>query len=77
MILISLTQLVGLERKRLSRYRLLVFSFKSNLLNPRGFENGPPKRLRHKIVTTGSLERKFHMYNPEVARNSKMLSLIG
>ena len=77
MILISLTQLVGLECKRLSCYRLLVFSFKFNPLNPREFENGPPKKLRHKILTTGSLELKFHLYNLEVARNLKKLSLIG
>ena len=33
--------------------------------------------LRHKILTTGSLELKFHMCNLEVARYPKMLKLIG
>ena len=33
--------------------------------------------LRHKILTTDSLELKFHIYNLEVARNPKMLKLIG
>ena len=33
--------------------------------------------LRHKILNTDSLELKFHIYNLEVARNPKMLKLIG
>ena len=46
-------------------------------LHPRGSQNGPPKRLHHKNLTTGSLDLKFPMYNLEAACNPKMLSLIG